>query len=95
MDKWWLEPLEDNQRVEFDTMQGSEGPESSERPSGLRSVAEPTAPAIGPIPRAHPYPGRSSHPMGDFRFERHDTEVVDDSRRLHRHGQCRVAADAL
>ena len=45
---------------------------------------------------ALPHPGGSSHADGSiFRFERHDTEVVDDPRRLHRHGQCRVAADAL
>src|SRR6476620_12199412 len=61
----------------------------------LRSVVERTAPAIGPRPLAILYPGAINSPIGDSRFEGHDTEVVHGSRRLHWHGQYRVAADAL
>ena len=43
---------------------GSEGPESSERPSGLRSVADPTSPAINSDPRASHIRGGSSRADG-------------------------------
>jgi hypothetical protein len=86
--------LEDNQRAEFDTMQGQKGPQAANvlpakvrrRTHRPRDRSQTADAAVS---------GAIIPPIRDFRFERHNTEVVDDSRRLHRHGQCRVAADAL
>jgi hypothetical protein len=91
---WWLQNAGRQPACGIRYDPGSEGPASSERPSG--SGRSPNSPPRDRSQTADAaVSGAIITPIGDFRFERHNTEVVDDSRRLHRHGQCRVAADAL